>query len=410
MTSTVTSVPLLDLKAQYAPIRAEVLAAITAVCDSQHFIGGPEIDRLEQELAAMLHVKAAIAVSSGTDALLAALMALNIGAGDEVVTTTYSFFATAGTIWRVGARPVLVDIDPVTYNLDAVARVITPRTRVILPVHLYGQSADMDPIVDLARARGIAIVEDAAQAIGALYKGRPVGGIGTIGCFSFFPSKNLGAFGDGGLLTTNDEALGHRLRLMRNHGAEPKYFHKFVGGNFRLDALQAAVLRIKARRLPEWTEARRRNAARYGQLFRSAGLTDRITLPVEAPDRHHIYNQFIVRVPEGRVGPFDSLALAQGRQVGPFDSLALAQGRRVGSARDRLRAHLEARRIGAEIYYPVPFHLQECFASLGHRAGDFPRAEQAAHETLALPIYGELTEAQQQYVVGAIAEWIASGS
>src|SRR5512133_2978962 len=265
MTATVTSVPLLDLKAQYAPIRDEILAAMARVCDSQRFIGGPEIDALESELAAMLQVKTAIGVSSGTDALLAALMALGIGAGDEVVTTTYSFFATAGTIWRLGARPVLVDIDPVTFNLDpdAVARALTPRTRAILPVHLYGQAAEMDPIVEIARARGIAVIEDAAQAIGALYGGRPVGGIGTIGCFSFFPSKNLGAFGDGGLLTTNDEALGHRLRLMRNHGAEPKYFHKFVGGNFRLDALQAAVLRIKAKHLADWTEARRRNAARY---------------------------------------------------------------------------------------------------------------------------------------------------
>jgi len=386
MTSTVTTVPLLDLKAQYAPIRDDVLAAITRVCDSQRFIGGPEIEALERELAAMLQVKAAVGVSSGTDALLAALMALDIGPGDEVVTTTYSFFATAGTIWRVGARPVLLDIDPLTCNIDpdAVARAITPRTRAILPVHLYGQSAEMDPIVEIARAHGLAIIEDAAQAIGALYKGRPVGGIGTIGCFSFFPSKNLGAFGDGGLVTTGDEALGHRLRLMRNHGAEPKYFHKFVGGNFRLDALQAAVLRVKAKHLPAWTEARRRNAARYVELFREAGIADRVTLPVEVPGRYHIYNQFIVRVPEER---------ARGLVA-----------RR--SMRDELLAHLKARNVGCEIYYPVPFHLQECFASLGHRAGDFPRAEQAARETLALPIYGELTEAQQRYVVGAIGEFV----
>jgi len=408
MTTTVTSVPLLDLQAQYAPIRDEILAAISTVCDSQRFIGGPEIDALERELAAMLQVQAAIGVSSGTDALLAALMALNIGPGDEVVTTTYSFFATAGTIWRVGARPVLVDIDPLTCNIDpeAAARAITPRTRAILPVHLYGQSAEMDPIVEIASRHGVAIIEDAAQAIGARYKGRPVGGIGTIGCFSFFPSKNLGAFGDGGLLTTNDEALAHRLRLMRNHGAEPKYFHKFVGGNFRLDALQAAVLRIKVKHLPAWTEARRRNAARYRQLFDEAGLSQApasggragvpaIGLPVEVPNRHHIYNQFIVRVPEGQVG-----------QVGQVGRVGQSQG---GSTRDRLRAHLEARRIGVEIYYPVPFHLQECFAALGHREGEFPQAERAARETLALPIYGELTEAQQRYVVGAIAEWINSG-
>jgi len=374
MTPIVASVPLLDLKAQYAPIRDEILAAITRICDSQHFIGGPEVDGLERDLAAMLDVQAAVGVSSGTDALLAALMALNIGPGDEVVTTTYSFFATAGTIWRVGARPVLVDIDPVTFNIDpdAVVCAITPRTRAIMPVHLYGQSADMDPILDVARTRGVAVIEDAAQAIGALYKGRRVGGIGTIGCFSFFPSKNLGAFGDAGLVTTNDEALGHRLHLMRNHGAEPKYFHTFVGGNFRLDALQAAVLRIKAKHLAAWTEARRRNAARYVRMFGEAGLGERVTLPVEVAGRYHIYNQFIVRVPE----------------------------------RDRLLAHLQSRRVGVEIYYPVPFHLQECFAALGHRDGDFPRAERAARETLALPIYGELTEAQQEYVVASIAEFL----
>ncbi len=389
MTTTVTSVPLLDLKAQYAPIRDAILAAITAVCDSQRFIGGPEIEALEAELAAMLQVKAAIGVSSGTDALLAALMALDIGPDDEVVTTTYSFFATAGTIWRVGARPVLVDIDPVTFNIDpdAAARAITSRTRAILPVHLYGQSAEMDPLVDVARARGVPIIEDAAQAIGARYKGRPVGGIGTIGCFSFFPSKNLGAFGDGGLLTTSDDAIAHRLRLMRNHGAEPKYFHRFVGGNFRLDALQAAVLRVKARHLAAWTEARRRNADRYRRLFAAAGLADRIGLPVEVQDRYHIYNQFIIRVRDEGGG----------------------LTRKDGSARDRLLAHLASRRVGTEIYYPVPFHVQECFSALGHREGDFPLAEQAARETLALPIYGELSEAQQAYVVESIAEWAKSG-
>jgi dTDP-4-amino-4,6-dideoxygalactose transaminase len=335
MTQPISAVPLLDLRAQYAPIRDEILAAITSVCDSQRFIGGPEVEALERELAATLHVTAAVGVSSGTDALLAALMALNIGAGDEVITTTYSFFATAGTIWRVGARPVLVDIDPVTYNIDpaGVAAAVTPRTRAILPVHLYGQSADMDPILEVAGRHGLAVVEDAAQAIGATYKGRPVGGIGTIGCFSFFPSKNLGAFGDGGLMTTLDEALASRLRQMRNHGAEPKYFHKFVGGNFRLDALQAAVLRVKAKHLASWTEARRANAARYQALFREAGLGDVVGLPTEVPGCRHIYNQFIVRVPD----------------------------------RDRLRAYLESRRVGVEIYYPVPFHLQECFASLGHR-------------------------------------------
>jgi dTDP-4-amino-4,6-dideoxygalactose transaminase len=385
MTSTITTVPLLDLHAQYAPIRDEILSAVTAVCDSQRFIGGPEVDALERELGTMLGVKAAVGLSSGTDALLAALMALGVGAGDEVVTTTYSFFATAGAVWRTGARPVLVDIDPVTYNLDpeAVAAAITPRTRAIMPVHLYGQSADMDPLVDTASRHSLAIVEDAAQAIGARYKGRPVGGIGTIGCFSFFPSKNLGAFGDGGLATTNDEALAQRLRLVRNHGAEPKYYHKFVGANFRLDALQAAVLRVKARRLPSWTEARRQNAARYARMFEEAGLSGRVTLPVEVPGRYHIYNQFIIRVNE------------------PGAPVA----RSGMTLRDDLRAHLERRRVGVEIYYPVPFHLQECFASLGYREGAFPEAERAARETLALPIYGELTEEQQQYVVDSIAEF-----
>jgi dTDP-4-amino-4,6-dideoxygalactose transaminase len=433
MTTTVTSVPLLDLQAQYAPIRDEILAAISTVCDSQRFIGGPEIDALERELATMLQVKAAIGVSSGTDALLAAFMALNIGPGDEVVTTTYSFFATAGTIWRVGARPVLVDIDPLTCNIDpeAATRAITPRTRAILPVHLYGQSAEMDPIVEVASRHGVAIIEDAAQAIGARYKGRPVGGIGTIGCFSFFPSKNLGAFGDGGLLTTNDEALAHRLRLMRNHGAEPKYFHKFVGGNFRLDALQAAVLRIKAKHLPAWTEARRRKAVRYRQLFDEAGLSQvpasgsragvpAIGLPVEVPGRYHIYNQFIIRVPDrpGAAGvrqaagglaspkPNGHGGLASPKPNGHGGLASPKPNGEGGSTRDRLRAYLEARRIGVEIYYPVPFHLQECFAALGHREGEFPEAERAARETLALPIYGELTEAQQRYVVGSIVEFM----
>ncbi len=388
MSITITHVPLLDLQAQYAPIRNDILAAITAVCDSQRFIGGPEIEALERELAAMLHVKAAVGVSSGTDALLAALMALNIGPGDEVVTTTYSFFATAGTIARVGAKAVLVDIDPVTYNIDpdAVARAITPRTRAILPVHLYGQSAEMDPIMEIARRHNLAVVEDAAQAIGALYKDRPVGGIGTIGCFSFFPSKNLGAFGDGGLLTSNDESLAHRLRLMRNHGAEPKYFHKFVGGNFRLDAVQAAVLRVKATHLAAWTEARRRNASRYVRLFGEAGLAGKVGLPREVADRYHIYNQFVVRV---------------------ADHVSPKAKADVPLLRDQLLAHLHSRKVGAEIYYPVPFHRQECFASLGYREGDFPEAEKAASETLALPIYGELTEAQQRYVVEAIGEFLA---
>ncbi len=370
MSSVITSVPLLDLQAQYAPIRDEILATITRVCDSQRFIGGPEVEGLERELAEMLGVRQAIGVSSGTDALLAALMALGIGAGDEVVTTTYSFFATAGCIARLGARPVLVDIDPVTYNIDpaAIEPALTPRTKAIMPVHLYGCAADMDAILDVANRAGVAVIEDAAQAIGSLYRGRAAGGLGTLGCFSFFPSKNLGAFGDGGLVTTNDAALAHRVRLIRNHGMEPKYQHHFVGANFRLDALQAAVLRVKQRRLASWTEARRRNADRYRSMFAALDPNSRVGMPVEPAGCYHIYNQFVVRVPD----------------------------------RDRVKAAMDAAHVGTEIYYPVPFHLQKCFADLGYQAGQFAHAEQASAETLALPIYGELTEAQQQYVVESL--------
>jgi dTDP-4-amino-4,6-dideoxygalactose transaminase len=367
-------VPLLDLQAQYRPLRNEILAAVGRVCDSQRFIMGPELTGLEDELARLLGVRHAIGVSSGTDALLLALMALEIGSGDEVVTTTYSFFATAGAIVRVGARPVLVDIDPVTFNIDPerAAAAVTPRTKAILPVHLYGLSADLDPIMETAARARVSVIEDAAQAIGARYKGRPAGGLGTCGCFSFFPSKNLGAFGDAGLVTTGDEALAKRARLLRTHGMEPKYYHHLVGANFRMDALQAAVLRVKAPHLTAWTEARRANAARYRTLFRDAGLGESVTLPVEPPDRTHIYNQFVIRVPD----------------------------------RDGLKRHLDECGIGTEIYYPVPFHLQPCFAGLGYRLGAFPHAERAANESLAIPIYGELTIGQQEAVVGAIAEYV----
>lgn len=372
MPSEVTSVPLLDLQAQYRPIREDVLAAITRVCDSQRFIMGPEVEGLERELAAMLEVTDAVGVSSGTDALLAAMMALGIGAGDEVITTTYSFFATAGCIARLGARPVLADIDPTTCNIDpaAVRAAVTARTRAIVPVHLYGCSAEMAPILDVAARAGVAVIEDAAQAIGSRYRGRMVGSLGTVGCFSFFPSKNLGAFGDGGFVTTSDPALAHRLRLVRNHGAEPKYFHKFVGANFRLDALQAAVLRVKLPHLAGWTEARRRNADRYREMLGPLVVKGRVELPVEPEGCYHIYNQFVIRVEE----------------------------------RDRVKAGLDARRVGCEIYYPVPFHLQECFAGLGYVKGQFPAAEDAADHTLALPIYGELTEEQQRYVVLSLAQ------
>jgi dTDP-4-amino-4,6-dideoxygalactose transaminase len=367
-------VPLLDLDAQYRPLRDALLGAITRVCDSQRFIMGPEVDGLERELAAQLGVRHAIAVSSGTDAVLLALMALEIKAGDEVVTTTYSFFATAGAIVRVGARPVLVDIDPATFNIDPAQAIaaITPRTKAIMPVHLFGLGAEMDPIMDAANRAGIPVIEDAAQAIGAAYKSRPLGGIGALGCFSFFPSKNLGAFGDAGLLTTSDEALAARARLLRTHGMQPKYHHHLVGANFRMDALQAAVLRVKAPHLESWTEGRRRNAARYRLLFRETGLDGAIALPVEPADRRHIFNQFVIRTPE----------------------------------RDALKRHLDEHGIGNEIYYPVPFHLQPCFADLGYRPGAFPHAERAASESLAIPIYGELSEAQQRTVVAAIAQFV----
>jgi dTDP-4-amino-4,6-dideoxygalactose transaminase len=373
-TSAAPAVPLLDLHAQYAPIREQVLAAITRVCDSQRFIMGPEITELERELAALIGVEHAVAVSSGTDALLLALMALTIGPGDEVITSTYSFFATAGVVARLGAKPVLVDIDPITYNIDpaALEAAITPRTRAIMPVHLYGLCADMDPILDVAARAGVPVVEDAAQAIGSAYRGRPAGGMGAFGCFSFFPSKNLGAFGDAGLVTTNHSALAKRAQLLRTHGMEPKYYHHLIGGNFRMDALQAAVLRVKAPHLAAWTEARRLNASRYARLFRDAGLLDRVVLPVEPDGLRHIFNQFVLRVPR----------------------------------RDELKAFLDSRHIGNEVYYPVPFHLQPCFADLGYTRGAFPHAELAAEQTIAIPIYSELSLEQQQTVVAAIAEFV----
>ena len=370
------TVPLLDLHAQYGPIREEVLAAVTRVCDSQHFILGPEVDVLERELAARLNVRHAIGVSSGTDAILVALMALGIGPGDEVVTSAYSFFATAGCVSRLGATPVMVDIDPVTYGVDpaAVEAAITPRTRAIMPVHLFGGTADMERLLAIGRRTGISIVEDACQAIGARYKGQSAGAMGALGCFSFFPSKNLGAFGDGGLVTTNDDALAGEVRLLRNHGAQPKYYHARIGGNFRLDALQAAVLRVKLPHLDRWAAKRRANAHTYVRLFAERGIMDQMILPIELPDREHVFNQFVVRVKD----------------------------------RDRLRTHLSNRGIGTEVYYPVPLHLQQCFANLDGAAGSCPHAEAAALESLALPIYAELTLEQQTTVADAVAEAVAN--
>ena len=382
-------VPLLDLKAQYATIRDEVRTAIDRVAESQYFIGGQEVDGLEREVAAYSQCQFGIGVSSGTDALLASLMAIGIQPGDEVITTTFSFFATAGSIARLGARPVFLDIDLLTYNMDAakIEAAVTDRTRAIIPVHLFGQMADMDPIMEVAKRHGLYVIEDAAQAIGAEYRGQRAGSIGHLGCFSFFPSKNLGGFGDGGMVTSNDAVLAERVRLLRNHGAHPKYYHKVVGGNFRLDALQAAVLRIKLKYLDGWTATRQRNAARYRRMFGEVGLTDDggrptedgrpsivpgpsyLVMPCDAGYGRHIYNQFIIRT----------------------------------DRRDAVMAKLKARQIGHEIYYPVPLHLQECFVDLGYKPGDMPASESAARETLALPIYGELTEVQQQAVVETVA-------
>lgn len=366
-------VPLLDLEAQYRPIRDDILAALTRVADSQRFILGEEVDAFEREMCRQLEVGHAIAVSSGTDALLVSLMALGIGPGDEVITPTYSFFATAGAVSRLGATPVFVDIDPVSFNLDVadVERAITTRTRAVIPVHLYGLAADLGPLMRLADQAGLAVIEDAAQAIGARYCGQQVGQFGVAGCFSFFPSKNLGAFGDAGLVVTNDAQVAKEVRLLRAHGAEPKYFHSRIGGNFRMDALQAAVLRVKAPHLAAWTDGRRRNADRYRQLFSDRGLLRLLELPEEPAGYWHIYNQFVIRGPE----------------------------------RDRLRAYLTGARVGTEVYYPVPFHRQACFADLGHPVDRFPVAERAADTSLALPIYGELTAEQQEYVVDTIARF-----
>lgn len=373
-----SAVPLLDLHAQNAPLRAELLDAIARVVDSQQFILGAEVEAFERECAAALDVQHAVGVSSGTDALLAVLMALGVGPGAEVITPTYSFFATAGCIARLGATPVFVDVDRATLNATAVQveRALTPATRAIVVVHLFGLPADMDELRAVADRAGVPLIEDAAQAIGARYRGKPVGGLGAAGCFSFFPSKNLGAFGDAGLVTTNDSSLAREVRLLRNHGMEPRYFHARIGGNFRLDAVQAAVLRVKAPHLPGWTEARRRNAGRYRTLIHDAGLDAQLLLPPEPADRTHIYNQFVIRT--GR--------------------------------RDQLRAWLAASRIGTEIYYPVPFHRQACFASYVHPDAAFPVAEAAAETALALPIFGELTMDQQRYVVDRIAQFVADAA
>jgi len=362
-------VPLFDLTRQWQEVRDDVHAALERVFATQQFILGPEVAALEKECAAFLKVKRAVAVSSGTDALLAALMTLEVGPGDEVITTPFTFFATAGVIHRLGARPVFVDIDSRDFNLDPrkLAAAISSRTKAVIPVHLYGQAADMDAI--RSAAGSIPLVEDCCQAIGTEYNGVPVGGIGAFGCFSFFPTKNLGAFGDGGLVTTNDDTLAERLADMRVHGMRPKYVHHFVGGNFRLDALQAAILRTKLPRLPRWIAKRQASAAHYRDLFARAGLESKVRLPEELPRRGHTYHQFVVR--SGR--------------------------------RDPLREHLANQGIGAEVYYPISLHEQQCFAGLGYRRGDFPESERAEAEVLALPIFPELTPDERERVVAGIA-------
>jgi dTDP-4-amino-4,6-dideoxygalactose transaminase len=380
-------VPLLDLKPQYRPLAAEIQAVIEKVCESQGFILGPAVKELEASVAAYSQCKYGIGVSSGTDALLLALMALEIGPGDEVITCPFTFFATAGTIARAGARPVFCDMDPVSFNLSpaAVATFITKhcerrggdlinkstggRVKALMPVHLYGQTADMLPLMDLARDHGLRVIEDAAQAIGSEDADRKRAcSFGDVGCLSFFPTKNLGAFGDAGMCVTNDPALAERMDILRVHGGKPKYYHSFIGGNFRIDEIQAAILNVKLKHLDAWTQGRQENAAFYDAAFAQAKLGDAVQTPRAIAGARHIYNQYVIRVHD----------------------------------RDRLRAHMAAAGVGAEIYYPIPLHLQKCFEYLGHKAGDFPHSEAAAAQTLALPIFPELTDTQLQYVVDTI--------
>lgn len=366
------NVPLLDLKEQNESLRSDIEAALGRVLDTNGFILGSEVAELENELAEYCGVKHAIGCASGSDAILLALMVYDIGPGDEVITTPYSFFATVSAITRLGATPVFADIEPDTYNINAAQVVdkITSNTKAIEPVHLYGQCADMAALKDAAG--NIPIVEDAAQAIGAEENSVRAGAIGQVGAFSFYPSKNLGGMGDGGFVTTNDDALAAKLRALRVHGAEEKYYHKYVGLNSRLDGFQGAVLRVKLPHLETWTEKRRANAARYNELFTDHGLTEQIVLPRERANARHIYNQYVIRVP---------------------------------NRRDELKSYLSEKGIGSDIYYPVPLHLQECFGDLGYREGDLPESEKAAKETLAIPIFPELKAQQQEYVVSAIADF-----
>jgi dTDP-4-amino-4,6-dideoxygalactose transaminase len=372
--SPLAKVPLLDVGRGNQPLREEFLAAIAAVIDSGRFLHGPEVTQLENNVALRCGVEHAVACASGSDALLLALMALDIGPGDEVVVPSFTFFATASAVTRLGAKPVFADIDPATFNIApaAIEAAITPATKAIIPVHLFGQCAEMESILDIARRHNLRVVEDAAQAIGATYQGRPAGSLGDIGCLSFYPTKNLGGFGDGGMMTTNNPELAQRLRLLAAHGMSPRYYHREVGINSRLDTIQAAILGVKLQYLDEWTMARRANAARYWQLFNEAGLEPAFALPQAGAGQGHVWNQYTIRVPGGQ--------------------------------RDEVKAKLSQSGVGAEIYYPVPLHQQECFASLGYRQGSLPATEQAAREVLSLPIFPELTDAELQTVVVRLSE------
>ena len=364
-------VPLLDLKAQYATIKDEVLAAVSEVLETQWCIGGPKVAELEKQIAEVCDCKYAVGASSGTDAILNALMSLDIGPGDEVITTPFTFFATAGCISRAGATPVFVDIDPQTYNINPalIEQAVTDKTKAIMPVHLFGQCADMDPIMAIAGTYGLAVIEDACQSITSTYKGRKAGGIGTAGCFSFFPSKNLGGIGDGGMTVTNDEKLYNKMLSMRNHGMEEMYYHRSIGGNFRLDPIQAAALLVKLPLLDQWSQGRRDNAAYYNKKFEGTI----VQTPVISDDCESIYNQYVIRVPK----------------------------------RDAVLAHLRANSIGCAVYYPVPLHIQECFAGLGYKEGDMPVSEEAAKEVMALPIYPELTDEMKDHVVKTVLDFLA---
>jgi len=364
-------VPLLDLKVQYAKLADEIMDAVSEVLKSQRCIGGPKVEELEKSIARVSDCKYAVGVSSGTDAILNSLMSLDIGSGDEVITTPFTFFATAGCIARVGARPVFVDIDPATYNIDpaGIEAAVTKKTKAIMPVHLYGQMADMDSIMEVAKKHNLFVIEDAAQSITSEYKGRKAGSIGTTGCFSFFPSKNLGGIGDGGMIVTNDKGVYERLFIMRNHGSKPKYYHSYIGGNFRLDPIQAAALLVKLPHLDEWSQGRRRNAAYYNKKFEGTI----VNTPYISEDCVSIFNQYVIRVPR----------------------------------RDEVVEHLNENDIGCEIYYPVPMHLQKCFEYLGYKEEDFPEAEKAAREVMALPVYPELTDEMKDCVVDTILAFLS---